>query len=198
MCSDVQYNMEANHEAMLTMFDDDETLVMEFQIAFADIEADVERLMEDFNCDEGYPVFTEEVLGMRERDYDDLTVNMFGGEVQIVGYDEEEGDFFRLDQFDEEAAIRGVEERLGKKTKLELIRLMRQASLKAYRFLDLQMRFNSLRDVIDVLRGDTARIAATLKEIDELWAKAQENGWSKHATKFDYLLSTLPERVWIE
>ena len=88
-CDGVRYYIEQadNDETLLNALDGDEDAEWEFRMAFADLSAKADELQMRLykqNFEDFY------------RDFDDATVALIGNRYELVGYDGEEEDYFRL------------------------------------------------------------------------------------------------------
>ena len=96
-------------------------------------------------------------------------------------------------------------EKLKRLTKDQLLRLMGQAFRVAVQFLALRSRYADLKAAMDILREQNTALLQQVKEIEELYDKAEAEGFSQYEyirkdseKALDRLLNALPERAWIE
>ena len=186
-CSDVAYYFPEGSDTLLDALDGDEEEAFEFQMAFSDLYAKVERLL--------YTLGEYDAA----QDYDDCTVALIGNRYNLIGFDSAEEDYFALTGYDSELAESEAGKRLMRHTKSEMISLIGQSVGILMAFLDIRQQYDYLKATIDILRGENQAMLQAVRQIETLYDKAQEeNSWERDASAFDAMAAILPERIWIE
>ena len=124
----------------------------------------------------------------------------------MLGFDTYEGDYYGLEPgWESRKAEETAAEKLKRLTKDQLLRLMGQAFRVAVQFLALRSRYADLKAAMDILRQQNTALLQQVKEIEELYDKAEAEGFSQYEyirkdseKALDRLFSQLPDRAWIE
>lgn len=194
-CDDVQYFMDSDGKTLLDALDGDEEEAYEFQMMFADLSADADKL---------WSAISE--WGFEWQSYDDVTVAMLGECFELVGYDSYETDYYHLvGPWDQEWAQKESYKRLMAKTKKELLECVSGSWRLFVAFFDLDQRYRHLQATMDILRGDNTAMLAVIRDIESKY-EAMMAKWDsvyklldrKAEQEFDRLLEHLPDRAWLE
>ena len=194
-CDDVQYFMDTEGKTLLDALDGDEEEAYEFQMMFADLSADADKLWNAIR-----------EWGFEWQSYDDVTVAMLGECFELVGYDSYETDYYHLvGPWDQEWAQKESYKRLMEKTKKELLECVSGSWRLFVAFFDLDQRYQHLKATMDILRGDNTAMLAVIRDIEAKY-EAMMSKWDpvyklrdrKAELEFDALLEHLPDRAWIE
>lgn len=195
-CADIHWFIEQNDETLLNALDGDEEAEWEFKIAFSDLEAKAEQLiqaMEEWNwCEDG------EEFG---RTYDDCTVALIGNRYTTIGFDANEEDYYSLTSYEQELACTEAGKRFMRKTKAEMISIIGQCVGTLVAFLDLRQQYDYLKATMDILRDENTSLLKVIKQIDTAYEEANAEGffvWKESDKRFDRLLDTLPDRIWLD
>ncbi len=192
-CTDIHYYIDHDDDTLLNALDGDDEAVWEFKLAFADLEAKVERLIYAIGerCDyDGFP-----------RMFDDCTVALVGDQYDLVGYDSLEEDYFSLCSYDEKLAQTEAGRRLMRLTKAEMRSTIGQCVKISWAFLDLRQQYDYLKATFDILRDENTSLLKQIKEIDSAYSAADAvewYEWKDEVKRFDRLLAALPDRAWVE
>ncbi len=157
--------------------------IEEFKTAFSMLSGDAQELGEDLY--NGYAV---------PEDFDDWLVMLKSGRIQ--GFDEYEGDYFGLDSFESEWAVKESTKRLMRHTKREMVDSAQMVMKIAICFISLKSRFDDLKCTLDILRDKNEGVLELSKAIEREYEKAEQNGWSG-TRKLDELLEQLPGECWV-
>lgn len=200
-CADIQW-MTEDEETLIDLLDGDEEQAFEFRMAFSDLSAECDQFREELDelrrydfmsgeDDEGAPLF-------------DLFFPAIKTDGGMFGYDDYEGDYFRLDNYECMAAESEARKKLKRLTKDQLLDLSGIALGIARNYIGLMHRYDCLKAGIDILKGQNESLLRVVKEIDEAWKRWEEETdggkyeFMKAGREFDQLLQQLPDRLWIE
>lgn len=193
-------------------FDDDETLVnafdgneeeaWEFKWMFSALEGEIERLIDAITdnfafCDEP------------ETKFNDMSVALIGNRYNLVGWDDEEEDYFNLVGYDSELAFSEAGKRVMRLTKKEMLAQIGQTLGLILSYQNVSMKYEALKSTIDIFRDNNVGILQVVKDIEEAYRdmfegkayKSGSNWWSldrEAERRFDKLVDELPDRYWIE
>ena len=133
--------------------------------------------------------------------FDNFFVAMGGGDFGsgILGYDDSEGDYFGLDIYESEFAEEESQKRLQRLTKSEIISTATRCFRIFMAFTGVYSRYQDLKTAIDILKDRHNGFIQTIRQINELYEKANEEYFYGETTrKFDKMLSNLPDYVWVQ
>ena len=185
-CSDVAYYFPQGDDTLLDALDGDEEDAFEFQMAFSELSAKVDRLVD---------VMYE--IGDQQQ-YDDCTVALIGNRYTLVGFDGYEEDYFQLAGYESHLAESEAGKRMMRHTKAEMLSIIGQSVGTLIAFLDIRQQYDYLKATIDILRGENQSMLQAIKRIEELYDRAQMGDWKRDSREFDDLVAVLPEKMWIE
>ena len=194
-CAEVHWfvDSEDGEDTLINKLDGDESEAYEFKAAFAQLESDAEdmsRALEEEWVPECFDEFFVAVRADKRGDY--------GG---MLGFDEYYGDFYGIAGYSTDAAEMVVKERLMRMTKKEILEAAVQCFNVWAQYMSLKTRYDNLSAAIDILRGENKALLQMVKEIDELYEKAEQcefASWDENTKRFNRLLNELPERAWFE
>lgn len=138
---------------------------------------------------------------MDKQAFDDYTVALIGNRYKLIGYDWEEEDYYSLFGYEKDLAFTEAGKRVTRHTKADMLSNIGMCMGIMIAFLDLRQSYDYLKATFDILRDENTSLLQTLKEIQDLYAKAAaENfySWREATRQFDRMLANLPDRVWIE
>lgn len=202
-CAEVHWycDSEDGWDTLLNALDGDDDDAWEFKTAFADLEGQCEKMRDDLTDDfsmamgvtEGFDLFFAGIGA------DAVTGGMYG-------YDEYEQDYFGLEPgWQSEQAEKEAAGKLKRLTKDELIATAGRCFRIAVNFISLRLRYDNLKAAMDILREQNTALLQQVKAIEELYDKAEAEGFSKYdftrgenEKALDRLLNALPDRAWIE
>lgn len=185
-CDEVAWYAE-DMDTLTEAMDGDIEEANEFKMCFADLAGRCEQLL---RC----------LYDMDPQDYDDCTVALIGNRYRLMGFDSVEEDFFSLTEFEAGLAETEAGKRLMRHTKKEMISMIGQAVGTLMAFLDLRQQYDYLKATLDILRDSNHSVLKQVKEIEALYEKVTgaELPDKQDVTRLDFLLSMLPERMWVE
>lgn len=189
-CENVRWFCDTDQETLINALDGDEDEAYEFRMMFADLCAECDQMISDLEEEwvpECFDVFFV-AAGAGEE---------YGG---LLGYDSYEGDYFGLDctnafAEDESKKI------LKRMTKDELIAATRQCFRVYSSYIALRYRYDCLKASMNILKDQNTGYLQTVKEIEELYSKAEEEGfreWKPNTKKLNDYLNSLPQEAWIQ
>jgi len=188
-CDEIKWFMDDDNETLLNALDGDEDEEYEFRMAFSDLSAKTEQLLE---------IVSGEVV----RDsFDDCTVGLIGNRYNSIGYDGYEEDYYSLTSFEQELAYTDSGKRVMRMTKQEMLSTIGQCLGIVVAFLDLRHSYDYLKATFDILRDENTSILKVIKGIEIAYESADKAEWdiySREVKEFDSLVASLPDRFWIE
>lgn len=127
--------------------------------------------------------------------WDDATVGLLGEIYRVMGWDEDELDYFHLLNADEEelAQMEAVK-RLTKLTKMQLIGLFRRVLAGIVLFYDIKAAHDCLCSIVEELDDR----AVLMSKKDDMINGLYEDLTGKSGEAFDTLVRNLPDRMWVE
>lgn len=193
-CENVRWYTESEdgNDSLINALAGDEDEAYEFKMAFGDLCAECDQMMNDLQEEwvpECFDLFFVAV-GAGES---------YGG---LLGYDAYEQDYFGIscpDSWAEDEA----KKKLKSMTKDEFIAAARQCFKIYQAYIGLRNRYDSLKAAIDILRDQNTGILQAVREIEELYdaaSKKQERyaEYSKEWRTFERYTDTLPQEAWIQ
>lgn len=193
-CENVRWytDSEDGSDSLINALAGDEEEAYEFKMAFGDLCAECDQMMNDLQEEwvpECFDLFFVAV-GAGES---------YGG---LLGYDAYEQDYFGIscpDSWAEDEA----KKKLKSMTKDEFIAAARQCFKIYQAYIGLRNRYDSLKAAIDILRDQNTGILQAVREIEELYdaaSKKQERyaEYSKEWRTFERYTDTLPQEAWIQ
>jgi hypothetical protein len=193
-------------------FDDDETLVnafdgneeeaWEFKWMFSTLEGEIERLIEAITENFGY-------IDDPETEFNDMSVALIGNRYNLIGWDDEEEDYFNLTGYDSGLAFSEAGKRVMRLTKKEMLAQIGQTLGLILSYQNVSMKYEALKSTIDIFRDNNVSILQVVKDIEEAYRdmfkgqayKSSGYWWSldrEAERRFDKLVDELPDRYWIE
>lgn len=163
VCEEIRWytDSEDGGDSLINALSGDEDEAYEFKMAFADLCAECERMLEDLQ-EEWVPEC-----------FDIFFVAVGAGD--LLGWDSYEGDYFGISSYESNLAEKDSKGKLKRMTKDELIDASRQCFIVYQAYIGLRNRYDSLKASIDILRDQNTGVLQTVKEIEKLYDAAQEN-----------------------
>lgn len=192
-CEDVRWytDSEDGTDSLINALNGDEDEAYEFKMAFADLCAECDRMMNDLD-DEWVPEC-----------FDIFFVSIGAGEFEggLLGRDSFEQDYFGIsctDSFAEDEA----KKKLKQMTKDNLIAAARQCFKIYHAYIGLRNRYDNLKAAIDILRDQNTGYLQVVKEIEKLYEDASKDKWSrneysKESREWERYTDALPPEAWI-
>lgn len=192
-CEEIRWytDSEDGDDTLINALCGDEDEAYEFKMAFADLCAECEKMLDDLN-EEWVPEC-----------FDLFFVAAGAGETYggLLGFDSYEQDYFGIgcsDSWAEDEA----KKKLKQMKKDEMIVAIRQCFKVYSAYIGLRNRYDSLKAAIDILKDQNTGILQTVKEIEKLYEKASKNQgrwaeYSKDWKEFERYTDALPQEAWI-
>lgn len=189
-CSDVRYWCDGGMTMLNELLGDEEES-FEFQMAFSVLSEDIDRMQNDL--EECYipEVFDAFFVGIGS--------GYSGG--GLLGYDDFQGDYFGLDSFESELAEGEQKERLMRLTKKDILKTAGECFNIAMNYISICSRYADLEAAMNILRGENAGILKMVSDIKEAYNAAEAEGfisWKPETARFERLVSSIPDRMWVE
>lgn len=191
-CEEVHWYTDSDDgtDSLINALDGNEDEAYEFRMAFADLCAECERMMNDLQ-EEWIPEC-----------FDLFFVAAGGGAFyEIWGYDTYEQDYFGIGcstSWAEDEA----KKKLKQLTKDQLIAASRQCFKIFHAYMGLRSRFDNLKAAIDILKDQNTAYLQAVKEIERLYEEAsdkwnRDSEWNKASIKWRMYTDALPPEAWI-
>lgn len=190
VCEEIRWYTDSGDggDSLINALSGDEDEAYEFKMAFADLCAECERMLEDLQ-EEWVPEC-----------FDIFFVAVGAGD--LLGWDSYEGDYFGISSYESNLAEKDSKGKLKRMTKDELIDASRQCFIVYQAYIGLRNRYDSLKAAIDILRDQNTGVLQTVKEIEKLYDAAQKKQgnyaeYSKEWEEFDRYADAMPQEAWI-
>lgn len=192
-CENIRWytDSEDGNDSLINALAGDEDEAYEFKMAFGDLCAECDKMMEDLH-EEWVPEC-----------FDIFFVAAGAGDMNggLLGYDAYEGDYFGLscsNSFAEDEA----KKKLKQMTKDDLIISARQCFKVYHAYIGLRNRYDSLKAAIDILRDQNTGYLQVVKEIEKLYEDVNKDEWSKNeysqeSREWKRYTDMLPPEAWI-
>ena len=192
-CETIRWYTDSDEgeDSLINALDGDEEEAFEFKMAFADLCAECERMIDDLQ-EEWIPAcfdifFVAAGAG-----------DSWGG---LLGYDSFEQDYFGIDGT-ESWAEDEAKKKLKQITKDELIAASRQCFKVFQAYIGLRNRYDRLKAAIDILRDQNTGYLQVVKEIEKLYEEVSKDKWSrsihsKKSREWKRYTDALPQEAWI-
>lgn len=189
-CEEVHWYTDSDdgNDSLINALAGDEDEAYEFKMAFSDLCAECERMIEDIQEEwvpECFDIFF-----------------VAAGADDLLGWDSYEQDYYGISQYESGLAENDSRDRLKRMTKDELIDASRQCFKVYQAYIGLRNRYDSLKAAIDILRDQNTGVLQAVKEIEKLYDAAQEKQgnyaeYSKEWKEFERCTDALPQEAWI-
>ena len=189
-CEEVHWYTDSDdgNDSLINALAGDEDEAYEFKMAFSDLCAECERMIEDIQEEwvpECFDIFF-----------------VAAGADDLLGWDSYEKDYYGISQYESGLAENDSRDRLKRMTKDELIDASRQCFKIYQAYIGLRNRYDSLKAAIDILRDQNTGVLQAVKEIEKLYDAAQEKQgnyaeYSKEWKEFERCTDALPQEAWI-
>lgn len=192
-CAEVQYYIDGDDETLLNALAGDEDDAYEFKMMFSTLSAECEQMLNDLD-NEYIPEYFDLFFAAANK----------GGE--MLGFDTYEGDYYGLGSHESRFANEEAVKKIKTLTKDQLIEAI-QCCFGIYQaYIGLTYRYDCIKSAMDILRSENTSYLKTIKEIEDLYEKANEEteGFkyrflqSSTIKNFDSLLENIPQEAWIQ
>ncbi len=193
-CENVHWYFDTDEDTLINALDGDEDEAYEFKMMFSDLCAECDQMSEDLR-EEWVPDC-----------FDRFFVAIGAGEScgGLLGYDYHECDYFGL-SYEGEWAESESKKVLKRMTKDELIEASRQCFRVYQSFIALRHRYDCLKAAMDILRDQNTGYLQMVKQIEEIYEKAEEESDGFHyqlsgkkGMELDMILKNMPQEAWIQ
>ncbi len=189
-CEEVRWYTDSDDDSLIDALDGDEDQAYEFRMMFADLCAEVERMLDDISgywADESFKIVFDTFFAAIDK----------GGE--LLGWDSYEQDYFGLDCLSTSYASEEAEKKMMKLTKENLIYYSSLSFKIAMNYISLQNRYDNLKASLDILKSKNNGYIQTIKKIEELYNQIRFTIWgAENFDEFDRFTSCLPQEAWIQ
>lgn len=192
-CENIRWytDSEDGEDSLINALDGDEDEAYEFNMEFADLCAECERMFDDLQ-EEWVPEC-----------FDIFFVAAGAGDLEggLLVWDSYEQDYLGISCFSSFAEDE-AKKKLKQMTKDELIAATRQCIKVYHAYIGLMTRYDSLKAAIDILRDQNTGHLQAVKEIEKLYEEAskEENrkyDWNKASIEWKRYTDALPREAWI-
>lgn len=223
---DIHWFVEQGDETFLNAVEYDDEEENAFRIAFSELESHAESVNEMFEKYERNARFIH-LMAQKEADdfddadtaqyttcrkFDDCTVALLGERYNygMMGYDAFQEDFYALDENDEVNATDAAKKRLMRLGKRDMLDLMGQSLSIVLAFNDFRVSYTLMVQTFQLIRGENLETLNAIREINHMYDEVDkairyerehdfyEQGDKLLIARFDGLLESLPERMWVE
>lgn len=130
-----------------------------------------------------------------EEHWNDMTVALLGQLYNVLGFDNQELDYFNLlNTFEEEWAQNEAVKRILQMTKKDMLMLFRKVLCTVILFYDIKAAHDCLTSIVEELDER----AAIMKRKDDVVNQLYEDLTGKSAEQFDEIVKNMPQRMWVE
>lgn len=190
-CDEVAYWTDSDDQTLIDALDVDSDEASKFRFDFADLSAEVDRMLQD-------------IWEIEEPErFDDILVASGLGrqkEMGLFGYDDYEEDYFGLYPFEHRWAEDESVKRLERLTKKELISQMAQSVAIAFSFIGLENRYGDLKASMDILRAQNKEYLDAVKHINEIYDRVNWEftySYHKELEEIDAIAERLPQEAFL-
>lgn len=130
-----------------------------------------------------------------EEHWNDMTVALLGQLYNVLGFDQQELDYFNLlNTFEEEWAQNEAVKRIMQMTKKDMLMLFRKVLCTVILFYDIKAAHDCLTSIVEELDER----AAIMKRKDDIVNRLYEDLTGKSVEQFDEIAKNMPQRMWVE
>ena len=205
-CCDI-HSFCDDERTLLDALDGDDEAEYEFRIAFAALDEKVDALLEAFQRAEWAEPYDKQYDP--EADFDSCLVALVEDFYHergdpVWGWDAGENDYFDLDPYDGEYAVQKAVKRLCRKTKPQMVRSVQHTLRIFLAMIDIREEFDYIKNAFDIVKDENMALLRTVRDIEDAYETADEAsfgfryGSCPEVRTFDRLVSTLPDRCWVE
>ena len=186
-CETVRWRYNEEEEAITEALDGNEEEAKQFELEFADLEADCEQLLEDLQ-NSYIPQYFNDFFVLSEKSEG------------LIGWDSYERDYLPITYKDMAKEVSG--KRLLRLTKEDLLQTTYMCMQFAISFQSLLTRYDHLKAVLDIISGDYVVHLQTVTSINTLYDTMMDETKSyKERTeserKYNEFTQLLPQDTWL-
>lgn len=204
-CCDIHYFCD-DDTTLLDAMDGDDEAEYEFRMAFSVLDEKVDALLDALRRAEWAEPYDDQYDP--EADFNSCLVALVGSFYRergdsIWGWDAGAGDFFDLSPL-EDYTIKGAVKRLCRKTKPQMVVSIQHTLRIFLAMIDIREEFDYIKNAFDIVKDENAALLKTIRSIESAFEAADEVSFGfqfkhlKEVRDFDRLISTLPDRCWVE
>lgn len=193
-CENVRWYFDTDDDTLVNALDGDEDEAYEFKMMFADLCAECDQMITDLSEEWVPGCFDKFFVAAGASDH-------HGG---LLGYDTYEQDYFGISCTDAYAEDE-CKKILKRMTKDDLIAAARQCVRVYESFIALRHRYDCLKAAIDILRDENTGYLQMVRQIEELYTKAEEESlgfryqtFDSSMRQFDNYTAALPQEAWLQ
>ncbi len=205
-CCDIHYFCD-DKGTLLDALDGDSDAEFEFQMAFAALDEKVNALLEAIGDADWAAPYDEDYDP--EADFNSCLVSLVGDFYRqrgdaVWGWDSGEGDYFELDKYDEDYACKEAVKRLCRKTKPQMVASIQRTLRVFLAMIDIREEYDYIKSAFDILKDENMALLKTIRGIEAAYEAADRESnsfefrYCPKIRELDKLVSTLPERCWVE
>lgn len=191
-CGEVEYYVDGDDDTLLNALDGNEDEAYEFKIIFSDLSAECEQMQYDLE-NEYIP------------EYFDLFFVASNKGAEMMGYDTYEQDYYGLCSYESILANKEAVNKIKRLTKDQLIEAVQYCFGVYQAYIGLTYRYDCIKAAMDILRDENTGYLQMVKQIEELYERANEETegfkWTFLGTALkdlDRFLGNLPQEAWIQ
>lgn len=192
-CGEVQYYVDSDDETLINALDGNEDEAYEFKAMFSTLSAECEQMQDDLD-NEYIPEYFDLFFAAVDK----------GGE--MLGFDTYEGDYYGLSSYESGLANEEAVKKMKTLTKDQLIAAAQFCFGVYQSYIGLRYRYDCLKSAIDILRNENTAYLQMVKQIEELYEKANEEtdgfkwtyGQKNALSDLDRLLNNMTQEAWIQ
>lgn len=204
-CCDIHYFCD-DDRTLLDAMDGDEEAEYEFRMAFSALDEKVDALLDALQRTEWAEPYDAQYDP--EADFNSCLVALVGDFYRqrgdgIWGWDAGYGDYFDLNPLDDYAVKEAVK-RLCRKTKPQMVASIQRTLRVFLAMIDIREEFDYIKNAFDIVKDENAALLRTIRDIEDAYEAANEASdgfkyrYANEIRTFDRLVSTLPDRCWVE
>lgn len=193
-CENVKYMVE-DEDVLVSALGDNDEEAYEFRMMFSELSAKCEQLYgalydSDSYGEEPGEYFDEFFAGVAD-----------GSGMKYYAWDVEQEDYYNLTSWEGGLAAQEAQKKLKRMTKETLIACANRCFRIMTAYLDLKYKYDYLSATLQILNDEQKGVLDMVKELDAAYTEADKDNWYEYGDamkRFDRILSSVPERMWIE
>lgn len=191
-CEGIRWYFDGDDDTLINALDGNDDEAYEFKMMFGDLCAECEQMRNDL----------DEMLWNEEQQeaFNAWFPAISGGD--MLGWDPYESDYMPLDGgYEDKLAEKESRKRVSRMTKEQILDTAKLSFRIIRSYLGLMSRYDQLKAAMDILRDQNTGYLQMVKRIEELYEKANEDGfynWYDSIKEFDHLLECIPQEIWIQ
>lgn len=189
-CEEVKWYFDSDDDTLINALDGDDDEAYEFKMMFADLCAECEKMREDIENE-----YIPEC-------FDDFFVSIGAGASGggLLGWDNYEQDYYGFQTHDS-FAERESSKRLMRLSKEQMLQAANICFKIYHSYVGLRHRYDCLKAAIDILRDQNTGYLQIVKQIEEVYEKANEARFYEYdqpTRDLNRLVNNMPDTAWIQ